>query len=410
MEGWNDNPWSELRTRNAWPHFLFLTVWLLSIPAVGGAQTPKPQTCQECHDEESQAHKISAHAATSCATCHVRHEQFPHPKHIPKPKCAECHAEQASAYARSAHGLASAKGNEAAPVCETCHGEAHEVKSARTWAFRAAVPNLCGNCHKEIADQYRASVHGRAVAQGIMEAPVCITCHGEHAILPPRNLASSVNPSHVRDTCAQCHGNLRLSSRFGLPPDRILSYDVSFHGMALRAGDETVANCASCHGIHLILESSDPRSTINPKNLATTCGKCHAGAGSRFVMVTVHELAGGVEPRAVRWVRSFYFVTIPLVLGLMLLHNLGDWVRKTVRIRLRRTAGPSRGREMERTDSGDATREAEEIRMYGFERVQHALLLISFTVLHRGGNPAPRFFDLEPAATPSLARVLASGE
>jgi len=44
------------------------------------------------------------------------------------------------------------------------------------------------------------------------------------------------------------------------------------------------ANCASCHGVHNILPSSDPRSSVNAANLAKTCGVCHAGAGSRFTI------------------------------------------------------------------------------------------------------------------------------
>ena len=32
-------------------------------------------------------------------------------------------------------------------------------------------------------------------------------------------------------------------------------------------------NCASCHGFHKILPSSDPKSTVNTKNLGQTCGQ-----------------------------------------------------------------------------------------------------------------------------------------
>ena len=34
-------------------------------------------------------------------------------------------------------------------------------------------------------------------------------------------------------------------------------------------------DCASCHGFHGILPSTDPKSRTNPKNLARTCGACH---------------------------------------------------------------------------------------------------------------------------------------
>ena len=69
-----------------------------------------------------------------------------------------------------------------------------------------------------------------------------------------------------------------------------------------------------------------------------------------------------------RWVRQLYLVIIPVVIGLMLLHNLGDWFRKLRMIRLR---GRSRA-----LPNGNG-----ELRMYRFERGLHALLLISFVVL-----------------------------
>ena len=101
-----------------------------------------------------------------------------------------------------------------------------------------------------------------------------------------------------------------------------------------------MANCASCHGVHNILPSSDPKSTINPKNLPATCGKCHPGAGTRFAISQVHltpDSAG--EPPALRWVRQFYLLLIPVTIGLMFLHNGGDWVRKLIRLRGRARLG-----------------------------------------------------------------------
>jgi cytochrome b subunit of formate dehydrogenase len=215
-------------------------------------------------------------------------------------------------------------------------------------------------------------VHGQAVKRGVMDAPVFTSCHREHAILSPSSVSSSVHPSHIRETCGQCHGNVRLSSRFGLPSDRLVTFDASFHGLEAKAGSETVANCASCHGVHNILPSSDPRSTVNPQNLPATCGKCHHGAGSRFGLGQIHQLAGGVEPKSVRWVRQFYLVAIPLLIGLMLLHNLGDWARKLAERRFRWVP----------LDEGslDPLSEAAP-RMYGFERVVHGLLIVSFVVL-----------------------------
>jgi cytochrome b subunit of formate dehydrogenase len=157
-----------------------------------------------------------------------------------------------------------------------------------------------------------------------------------------------------------------------MPTDRLISYDASFHGLAAKSGNQTVANCASCHGVHNILPSSNPKSTTHPKNLAETCGKCHAGAGKRFAISPVHIADNGTEPYALRWVRWFYSLLIPLVIGLMLLHNVGDWARKVYRLRFAAARAPS---------ESSAAEYSPQVRMLGFERVQHAALGLSFLVL-----------------------------
>ena len=45
------------------------------------------------------------------------------------------------------HGRAVKAGNQAAPGCSMCHGDVHETASAKTEAFRKAVPETCGMCH-----------------------------------------------------------------------------------------------------------------------------------------------------------------------------------------------------------------------------------------------------------------------
>ncbi len=49
-----------------------------------------------------------------------------------------------------------------------------------------------------------------------------------------------------------------------------------------------MANCASCHGVHNILPSSDPNSTINPKNLPETLASAIPAPGERFAIGQVH--------------------------------------------------------------------------------------------------------------------------
>jgi cytochrome b subunit of formate dehydrogenase len=131
-----------------------------------------------------------------------------------------------------------------------------------------------------------------------------------------------------RETCGQCHANARLVERYGLPRDNVAAFEDSFHGLALRAGQLAVANCASCHGAHDILPSSDPRSHTNQKNLPETCGKCHPGAGERFVIGKVHVVTAASPSRIEYWIRAVYLWLIAVVIGFMALHNGADLVRK----------------------------------------------------------------------------------
>ena len=330
-----------------------------------------PAECVSCH-EQGEKLKKSAHADLTCDTCHEGHETFPNAANIPKPECTTCHQDQAGDYANGVHGQARKHGNDGAPDCGMCHGSAHELITPKSQAFRTSVLDTCGLCHSDVVDQFRASVHGKALAQGIGQAPLCTDCHGEHEILKHTDEDSPVNPAHIRDTCGSCHGDVVLTRKFGLPSDRLVSFDSSFHGLAAKAGSQSVANCASCHGVHNILPSSDPKSTINAKNLPATCGKCHPGAGERFAISQIHVVEGRTEPATVRWVREFYLLVIPVTLGLMLLHNAGDWIRKLIAARF--SARVSRARTQVR-----------ELRMFPFERLLHGALALSFVTLTWSG-------------------------
>jgi cytochrome b subunit of formate dehydrogenase len=353
------------------PKIHSIIVWFTCLLVAAASILSAAETkaaCADCHDQGKKLAK-SAHAGLECDTCHESHDQYPHKPNIPKPQCGGCHTEQAGDYANGVHGLARKSGNENAPDCALCHGSAHELLSPKSQAFRTSVPDTCGMCHTEVVEQYRASVHGQALARGITQAPLCTDCHGEHKIIKHTNVASPVNPMHIRDTCGSCHGDVRLNRKFGLPSDRLVSFDSSFHGLAAKSGYQTVANCASCHGVHNIFPSSDPKSTINPKNLPGTCGQCHPGAGTRFAISQVH-VAEGAEAPPLRFVRQFYLLLIPVTIWLMMLHNGGDWIRKLIRLRFRvaRRVAPSAA-------------EHSDIRMLPFERVQHAVLALSFIVL-----------------------------
>jgi cytochrome b subunit of formate dehydrogenase len=359
--------------------------------------TPKKITCAGCHQAQQQAYMRSMHAkptkpgaasGATCADCHGSAHEILTPgnpastvNHANIPStCGRCHgqkfittangvsAQTFVSYQESVHGKAIEKGSQKAAVCTDCHG-AHEImagKDDQSPIYKFNVPATCGKCHADVAQTFMASIHGQGIARGNGLSPVCTDCHGIHSIKnikDPNNAVAAQNLSE--DTCARCHEGVRLSQEFGLPGNRVSSYMDSYHGLASRGGSVVVANCSSCHGVHNILPSSDPRSTINHANLGATCGQCHKGVTQKFTMTRVH-LGDGTQARDIdsvitRWVRRIYVPLIVLIIGAMALHNLIIWRRK---LSERRRAHP-----------------AMVVRMTANQRWQHLVLLTSFIIL-----------------------------
>lgn len=378
-------------------------------------ETPlKKVECGSCHAETQQKYHASVHAipgrgGATCRDCHGNpHEIVPTSdpaspvSHANVPQtCAVCHAvkftmersglsaQPVVLYKESVHGRAVAAGNVSAAVCTDCHGS-HEILAPgnpKSRIFKFNVPATCGRCHEEVDHQYQASIHGQAIQRGNWQAPVCTDCHGIHLIKAHIDPTSSVAAQALaRTTCAQCHEGVRLSQEFGVPGERVVTYLDSYHGLASQLGSKVVANCASCHGVHNILPSSDPRSTINKNNLVATCGKCHPGASQNFAQAQVHigvPLSRDIGSLGTAWVRRFYLVLIVVTIGGMLLHNAILWGSK---VRARRR---SLGRSV--------------VRMSRVQRVQHWTLLSSFLFLAITG------FALKYPESP-LAWLLGSSE
>ena len=63
-----------------------------------------------------------------------------------------------------------------------------------------------------------------------------------------------------------------------------------------------------------------------------TAGGVEVGGIDRMVDPLL-DSRSRAEHASLRWVRWFYLLVIPLALGLMFLHNLGDWLHKLLRLR-----------------------------------------------------------------------------
>ena len=332
-----------------------------------------PAKCMECHADEDKALESSIHGqaakngdpdAPKCVSCHgsihgVKASSEADSAIARKnlaDTCAKCHSDVAflsrhkipvahpvDSYKQSVHARAVAQGKDAA-TCSSCHGthDIYPATDARSRVNHWKVPETCAQCHKELARQFNESVHGEAVKNGVRDAPVCIDCHGEHQIVDPKSAGSPLNAKNVSvETCGRCHGDPRLALRYDLPADRMPSYADSYHGLALKEGKVTAANCASCHGVHAILRSSDPRSTVNAANLPTTCGQCHKGVvAAKFTIGPVHvQTSTGAAHPVVQWIRWTYWALIPMTLGFMILHNLLDFLAKLMHPRPRHDSG-----------------------------------------------------------------------
>jgi DnaJ-class molecular chaperone len=289
--------------------------------------------------------KGSVHEKKTCVDCHFDISEIPHRERPHRVTCTHCHykgnAEGAPqsdgylAYFESVHGKAIAGGNAKAPLCQDCHGSHFilKAKNETSLVSQGNVAETCGRCHIEIYAKYRMSIHGVAVAKGIKEAPSCTGCHGEHKIYGPKNPKSTVYATHVAEQCSKCHGSVSIMSKFGIETEQVATYKESFHGVASQFGSRTVANCASCHGTHEIRPEADPLSSVNPKNVPRTCGKCHPGANPNFAVGKMHVDAKKKEAGIVYYVASFFkYLTIGTMLALIV-HILLDMYGRTKRLR-----------------------------------------------------------------------------
>jgi DnaJ-class molecular chaperone len=185
----------------------------------------------------------------------------------------------------------------------------------------------------EIYAQYKGSIHGTAVGKGVAEAPSCTGCHGEHKIYSPKDPKSTVFATHVAEQCSKCHASISIMSKFGIETEQVATFDESFHGVANKFGSRTVANCASCHGTHDIRPPEDPLSSVNPKNVPRTCGKCHPGANPNFAVGKMHVDAKKKEAGIVYYVAAFFkYLTIGTMLALIA-HIFLDMYGRSRRLR-----------------------------------------------------------------------------
>jgi len=349
--------------------------------------------CGSCHSDETATYKWHGRLSIpggedvpTCADCHGGHNILPsserdsqvNPVNLPA-TCGRCHEDldivkkheilfekPIELYENSVHGKATMGGIYFAATCNDCHsagGTAHRIlgpSDPESPINHFNIPKTCGKCHRGVEQDYWEGIHGKLTARGGTDSPVCTECHGEHGIIAPDDPRSPVSPTRLAEaTCSPCHESARLNEKYGIPTGRLRTYVDSYHGLKSRAGDVTVANCASCHGAHRILPHTDPASSIYRGNLQKTCGRCHPGISVAIANTPIHGTPGVSQTNAARIVQRIYIWAIVIIIGTMILHWLLD-LRKQIKKVLQK-------KQIARMTLGEVW--------------QHTFLMVTFTVL-----------------------------
>jgi predicted CXXCH cytochrome family protein len=192
------------------------------------------QVCASCHEPEATLTADNQHAAAAaagnrgaavCTDCHGAHDAARPVAHSPEvpAACGRCHSEIYALYRESVHGAALIEGNQDVPTCTDCHG-VHDVEGPADPPFRLFSPQICARCHADEAlmskygistkvfETYVSDFHGSTVMMFQRFAPdqetnkpVCIDCHGVHAIRPSNDPESTVFKANLLHTCQRCH-------------------------------------------------------------------------------------------------------------------------------------------------------------------------------------------------------------
>jgi hypothetical protein len=257
------------------------------------------KTCTKCHAQIELVHRKvikgelwekEAHTLPACVDCHQPHKirKVFYDQGMADRDCLHCHSNpeiRASKGGRTlfvqANELLSSRHTKVS--CSQCHSEvnASHVRACETIKNKVD----CASCHAEVGQQYQKSMHGQLLAKNDPNAPNCKECHGTHGVHGKAEPTSPTFATNVPMLCARCHreGKKAAVRYSGGEHEIIEHYAESIHGKGLmKSGLTVTAMCTNCHTAHSVQPRSDSTSSVNPRNLPATCGKCHHGIEEKF--------------------------------------------------------------------------------------------------------------------------------
>jgi len=149
-------------------------------------------------------------------------------------------------------------------------------------------PNSCLDCHSALPEPLGVTQEKFSQDIHAQRGLTCVGCHGgdptsddpDKAMSRKAGWKGKIERKQIPELCGTCHSDPAYIRQFNpsLRTDQLAQYHTSVHGKRWAAGDTKVAVCTDCHSVHDLRAPSDPRSTVNPVNVANTCSRCHADA------------------------------------------------------------------------------------------------------------------------------------
>jgi formate dehydrogenase gamma subunit len=361
----------------------------------GTKEKPVKIDCWGCHDDVYEGFiKTDIHGravnngnprAPNCYHCHGGHNILPlsYPESRMSKKnqadtCGKCHGQEdlnlednitkrnlIVRYKDSVHYQAIQEGKNGA-TCTDCHSHHNILSSAEpaSTVGRVNIMEECQQCHPNEVKTYSDGPHGRTLKHGNNDVPNCTTCHGDHDMASLRVRVGDAKQWSSTQVCIWCHNNIRMMARYGLDTIPVQSYMSDFHGLTQRGTMGASATCSDCHDPHHSLPADHPSSRMHISNRGTACGKCHGKVTDTFTMSFSHRKALG-EPgfKISSIIQVIYIILIIGTVAGMLFYNFVVWLW-AVRRKL--------------TNQRD---KKNIIRMSKYERTNHMILFIAFTIL-----------------------------
>jgi DmsE family decaheme c-type cytochrome len=145
------------------------------------------------------------------------------------------------------------------------------------WAEEGVGLETCEICHDEVAAEFVAGSHGRAMAvvdRQLLEAS-CETCHGPGATHADDPATDNIRRVPDADACVSCHVGSGASLALGAAAHE--RYDVA---------------CLECHVSGHSMPDAEPLLQAGPAKL---CVECHGDIGARFRLPFAHRDGRGPQ-------------------------------------------------------------------------------------------------------------------